>query len=247
MSHDSLGDRMKGYEDVSRTRLTRRSPVIVRVDGKAFHTLTRTLDKPYDEHFTRCMDEVALGLCREIQGAALAYVQSDEVSVLLVDYHTHETQAWFDNQVQKMASVAASTATVAFNLEWLRRPQGLAPGWGKFDARVFSVPREEVVNYFVWRQQDAVRNSIQGLAQANFSQKALHGLSCDQLQEKLFQERGINWSRDVPVRHKRGGCARYKLENVGEGMLRGYWEADREIPTFTQDRAYVQRLVDVGE
>lgn len=242
MSKDTLGDRMKGYEEVPKNRLTRRTPAIVRVDGKAFHTLTRGLDKPYDKNFTACMDQVALALCEELQGAQLAYVQSDEVSVLLVDYQTHETQAWFDYQVQKMASVSASIATVAFNMSWAvsSRPPGAK--WGRFDARVFSVPREEVVNYFIWRQQDAVRNSIQGLAQAHFSQKELHGLSCAQLQEKLFQERAINWSQDVSTRNKRGGSVIYKA--IDE---RGIWAVNHETPTFTQDRAYVQGLVDVGE
>lgn len=236
----SLGDRMKGYEHVTRTALIRRMPAIVRVDGKAFHTLTAGMRRPFDEDFTSCMWEAALALCDEIQGAQVAFVQSDEISVLLVDYQTLDTQPWFDAGIQKIASVSASIATQAFGARYrhLFASDNTRP---LFDSRVFNLPREEVVNYFVWRQQDATRNSIQMVGQAHFSQKQLHGLSCDLIQEKLFQECGINWN-DTPVHSKRGACAVREVFKV-EGAERSRWKVDGEIPIFTQDRAFIEQYV----
>jgi tRNA(His) guanylyltransferase len=241
-SKDSLGERMKEYEAVSRTRLVRRTPVIVRVDGRAFHTLTRGFEKPWDRTFVRCMEDVATALCQELAGARLAYVQSDEVSVLLVDYQSLGTEAFFDNQVQKIVSVAASIATVAFNRSMALYHRDYAAG-ATFDARAFNVPREEVCNYFLWRQQDAVRNSIQGLGQAHFSPKELHGVSCDGIQELLFQQKGINWS-ETPTHLKRGLCV-VKSDRDSRGYLMGgaIWRVDREPPVFSQDRSYVERHV----
>ena len=111
MVKDSLGDRMKRYETATRTSLVPRMPAIVRVDGKAFHSYTRGLAKPFDVLFMRAMNDVARKLCEEIQGAQLAYVQSDEVSVLVHSYKRFASTPWFDNQVQKMVSVAAAVAT----------------------------------------------------------------------------------------------------------------------------------------
>ncbi len=243
---DSLGDRMKTYEQVSRTRLVRRTPVIVRVDGKAFHTLTRGMAKPYDFNFIGCMWDTAQRLCAEVQGAQMAYVQSDEISLLLVDYQTHETQAWFDNQVQKMVSISAAIATSeftrAFSQNW---PDRFAAGHRPlFDARVFNLPKEEVTNYFVWRQQDATRNSIQMLGQAHFSQKELHGVSCEGIQEKLFKEHGIDWNEHESY-FKRGACvvkASSVLPTPDPDSYRS-WVVDNEIPVFTHNREYVDRFV----
>jgi tRNA(His) 5'-end guanylyltransferase len=224
---DSLGDRMKQqYEDRTRYMLQRRTYTILRCDGKAFHTLTRHAEKPYDPQIVASMDNAALMLCEDAQGACVGYVQSDEISVLLQDFGDIKTDAWFDGNVQKIASVAASIATAAFN-----------SGYGShahFDCRVFTIPDPvEVENYFIWRQQDAVRNSIQSLAQAHFSHKELHGLNCNALQEKLFQERGINWN-DRPVEEKRGrGIVKEE---------RG-WNIDRNIPTFTQERDYLRARI----
>jgi tRNA(His) 5'-end guanylyltransferase len=240
---DSLGDRMKEYEAVSRIRLVRRTPVIVRVDGKAFHTLTRGLKKPYDFDFIDCMWATAKALCKEVQGSQLAYVQSDEISLLLVDYKTKTTDAWFDNQIQKMVSISAAIATSTFSAEFQKK---FPEKWEKgarpmFDSRVFNLPRHEVSNYFIWRQQDATRNSIQALGQAHFSHKELHGVSCDGIQEKLFQEKGINWN-DESVHAKRGACVIRKPDPMLPSG-RESWQFDVAIPVFTQDRSYIDDLV----
>src|SRR5579863_6236304 len=229
---DSLGDRMRGYEDAYRIYLTGRMPLIIRVDGKAFHTLTRKLEKPFDHGFIKQMLHVAETLCAEIQGVKLAYWQSDEISLMVTDYDTLTTQAPFDKNLQKLVSISASIATSAFN------PFGLmgAPD-GNFDSRAFILPKEEVCNYFLWRQQDATRNSINSVGQAHFSPKQLHGLSTNKVQDLLFKEKGINWN-DLPIINKRGACVI---------RVDGKWTVDKEIPIFSQDREYVNRFVNIGD
>lgn len=242
---DSLGDRMKGYEDTFRIYLPKRTPMIIRVDGKAFHTFTRGLNKPFDYDFIECMLKTATHLCEEIQGVKLAYWQSDEISLLITDYDTLQTQAPFDKNVQKLVSIAASLATSAFNQATYRSnlayfEHGLGDKFkslGNFDARVFVLPKEEVCNYFLWRQQDATRNSINSVGQANFSPRELHGLNTDQVQELLFKDKGINWD-SLPVLEKRGACV-VKNETG--------WVVDRDIPIFSKDRLYINRLVNIGE
>ena len=197
---DDLGDRMKSqYERRAQTHLPRRTHTIIRLDGKAFHTYTRGLDRPYDKRLMNDMAETTKYLCQEIQSCQVGYTQSDEISLLLTDFATIKTEAWFDGNVQKIVSVAASIATAKFNRRrWHETPLAF------FDARVFTIPDPvEVVNYFVWRQKDATRNSISMLAQTHFSQKQLHGVGTGGMQEKLWAERGINWNDEDP-RFKRG-------------------------------------------
>lgn len=224
MSGVPLPDRMKLYEAASAVYLPRRLPMIVRVDGRAFHGLTRGMDKPWDLRMRDAMTLTALALVDDMAGAKIAYVQSDEISVLLTDYDALGTQPWFDKSLQKVVSIAAARATLEFN-------DALAlPGKrGMFDARAFVLPREEVCNYFVWRQQDATRNSVSGLAQAHFSHKSLHGLSGAEMQERLFQEKGINWN-DCESWAKRGWC-----------VVRG--EALMEVPVFTAARDFIEQHV----
>lgn len=267
---------MKEYESVPKTRLTRRVPVMMRLDGKAFHTFTRGLPRPYCRWFHCCMWEAARYLCENIQGAQLAYVQSDEISILLTDYLNIKTEAWYDYQVQKMCSVAAAMCSVAFMRQYMRQYMiymdngfisdpnhaddddihGLVMPFGKldgmslpaFDCRVWNLPKEEIVNGFIWRQQDATRNAIQMAGQSQFSHKELHGKSCDEIQEMLFQGRSINFN-DYPVPQKRGVCIvkrDYQLNcPIGseKWVKRSYWEVDEGIPIFTEDRSYIERHV----
>lgn len=213
---DELGNRMKSfYEDRARVYLSRRAYTVIRIDGKAFHTYTRGLKRPFDEQLIEDMNETTRFLCENVQGVKLGYVQSDEISLILTDFDKLTTSAWFDGNVQKMASIAASMATAKFNqLRLLRLANNkfieiisindiknfkLA----HFDARVFTIPsREETINYLIWRQQDATRNSISSVAQSLYSHKELNGKSTDQMQELIFQK-GQNWN-DYPVGQKRG-------------------------------------------
>lgn len=205
MSSDSsaLGDRMKGYEEAARFTLPRRTYTIVRVDGRAFHSLLRHAERPFDAGFMAVMDETAAALCKEMAGAVFAYCQSDEISVLLTDFGSVHCEPWFGGGVQKMASIAAATSTAYFNYDgpWHAEVQHTR---ATFDARVFTIPDPvEVANYFLWRQRDCVRNSVSMAAQAHFSHKRLQGLSGGQMQELLWSEKRVNWN-DYPDGAKRG-------------------------------------------
>jgi tRNA(His) guanylyltransferase len=226
---DSLGDRMKRYEVAARTSLSPRMPAIVRVDGKAFHTYTRGCARPFDRNLMDAMDSVAVRLCEQVQGAQMAYVQSDEVSILLHDYKRFASSAWFDKQVQKMASVAASLASSRMtreSVEVFGEVRECA-----FDARAFVLPESEVANYFIWRQQDATRNSIQMLARSLYSHRECHLKTCSDLQE-MAHAKGANWN-DLPTAQKRGRCVVRHPD--------GRWYVDVDPPIFTAARDYIER------
>ncbi len=274
--HDKIGDRMKShYEDRNRYKLTRRTNTIIRVDGKAFHTYTKGLQRPFDQGLMEDMNKTAEYLCQNIQGAKFGYVQSDEISILITDYDDNDTHAWFDANLQKMASIAASLATAKFNqlrMTRLCKEHGTSgyPGvyngnllmdvvienfkLAMFDARVFQIPyQEEVINYFIARQQDATRNSISSVAQSLYSAKELHGKKTSDMQEMIFQK-GINWN-DFTPREKRGSIIR-KVEKTfeipahwayGENVVdskftRLKWEADPNTPIISQDKDYLRWL-----
>lgn len=238
----SLGDRMKLYEQATRHTLPRRTYTIIRVDGRAWHSFLRHASKPFDDAVMAGMDEVAQALCGEMSGAVFAYTQSDECSVLLTDFGSTGTQPWFNGVVQKMASIAASTATAAFYDVYGANDAGTI---ATFDARVFTIPDPvEVANYFLWRQRDAVRNSISMAAQAHFSHKRLHKVNTDQMQELLWAEAGINWN-DYPAGCKRGRVTHRQVgerdvsymdrrsgERVSTTAVRSWWETTG-APHFT--------------
>lgn len=233
MKYDKLGTRMKEYyENRTRICLPRRTYTVIRIDGKAFHSYTRGLKRPFDDQLMTDMDETAKFLCKEIQGSKLAYVQSDEISIILTDFEEIGTDAWFDGNIQKMASVSASLATAKFNE---LRPGKLA----FFDSRVFTIPYiTEVENYLLWRQQDASRNSISAVAQSLYSQKQLMGKTGDQMQELIFQK-GINWN-DYQPRYKRGRMI-VKETYEKNGAQRSRWTVI-DIPIFTQDKEFLKKF-----
>jgi tRNA(His) 5'-end guanylyltransferase len=228
---DSLGDRMKEfYEDRTRYLLPRRTYTVIRIDGKAFHTYTKGLERPFDTKLITDMDKTACYICKNIQGTKLAFVQSDEISIILTDFDKLNTSAWFNGNIQKMASISASLATAKFNE---LRPNKIA----LFDSRVFTLPnREEVFNYLIWRQQDTVRNSISSVAQYLYSNKELHGKNSNEMQEMCFQK-GINWN-DYEPKLKRG---RAIVKNYYEasGALRSKWESI-DPPIFTENRHFLK-------
>jgi tRNA(His) guanylyltransferase len=242
---DEMGDRMKGYENAGKSYLTKRTPVIIRIDGKAFHTYTRGFNKPFDKILNNAMQETMKYLCENIQNCKMGYTQSDEISLLLIDYNKLNTTAWFDNNVQKMVSIAASMATMKFN----ELMKDYTDKKAMFDARVFTMPREEVNNYFLWRQNDASRNSVSMFAQSQFSHKSLFRLSTKDLMDKLFVEKGINWN-DQCTYEKRGSCAIKKTimlfttecDNL-DSFLRNKWIIDDDIPIFSKDKEYIEKYV----
>jgi tRNA(His) 5'-end guanylyltransferase len=229
MDKTSIGDRMKGnYENSFKTFLPKRMPVIIRLDGKAFHTFTRGMKKPFDENLIDAMNKTAIYLCENIQNAQIAYVQSDEISILLNNYKRLNTQSWFGNELQKIVSVSAGMASSYFSLEFGRL--------AAFDSRAFVLPESEVCNYFIWRQQDWERNSIQLLAQSLYSSKELHKKKCSDLQEMCFQK-GQNWN-NLNTNLKRGRCT-IKYE--------GGWITDNVIPIFKKERDYIENLLKIED
>ncbi len=260
---DSLGDRMKGYENANRNYLIRRTPAILRVDGRAFHTYIKGTKTPFDHNLMAVMDDVAMHLCENISTAVMAYVQSDEISVLLNDYKGEGTQQWFGGNVQKMTSISASLASVKMTVESPRifgvsdevmyssDPMDiyrvLRPA--SFDSRVFALPKDEVCNYFIWRQQDWARNSLQMLARTLYSHQQLMNMGHKELHEMCFQK-GKNWA-DLTDEERRGRVVIRRPvpftvpagPQQGEVIVRQTWVVDHAPPVFTADRQYVEALV----
>lgn len=254
-NNDSLGDRMKTYEDVTRYKVIRRTPVIIRLDGRAFHTFTKRL-KDYDDTLTNTpfstlmhciMTETALAVMMGMQNAVFAYTQSDEISILLRDWDTHETQQWFDGVVQKICSISASLASTNFSYYFMDfTGEELARhNLVTFDSRVYNLPKEEVCNYFIWRQQDASRNSVQMLGRHYFSQKIMHRKNLSQIQDMLMLEKGVNWN-DIKTWMKRGSCIHTSSGTTFDGKNFNTLVMDEDIPIFTQDRNYVERHLEVS-
>ena len=230
--HDDLGKRMKDYEMRDRYFLQKRIPVAIRVDMRAGHTFTRGFKRPFDYIFMKSMQETAKYMCENMENAKFAYVQSDEITIILTDYDTLETDCWFNYRTDKLCSISASMATMAFNkyfeenvtnevLEYKMVPHcveiqqeikeyhntliAAVNKGAMFDARCFNIPKEEVTNLIYWRQLDASRNSIQMVGQANFSHNELQNKSCNDIQDMLMLQKNINWN-DFPTYQKRGSC-----------------------------------------
>ena len=277
MNKDDIGNRMKtNYEQIPKTKLMRRCPVIVRCDGKAFHRFTRGFKKPFDDILIKSMQDTMKYLCENIQGCVLGYHQSDEISLLLIDYQNLNSQAFFDYEVQKICSITASMATMAFNKffannyqQWIKTTipedklmdssnlldhkeelihstvyyKAIDKG-AMFDSRCFNIPPEEVTNYFYWRQLDATRNSIQMVGQANFSHKELQNKSCNNIQDMLHEQKGINWN-DFPTYQKRGSCC-IKTKQMVNNVERSRWIIDNEIPIFVNEgREYIEKRFNI--
>ena len=273
MDKTALGNRMKNfYEAIPKTFLIRKTPVIIRLDGKAFHSFTRGFKKPFDDILIKTMQETMKCLCENIQGCVLGYTQSDEITLVLVDYFKIDTDAWFGYNVQKITSVSASMATLSFNNAFKRYVSELIPAdlsnsskedikyynalnraiikGAFFDSRCFNIPKEEVNNCLLWRQQDATRNSIQALAQSLYSNKQIEGINTKKLQDKMFTEKGVNWN-DLPTTQKRGSCCIKKPAEIittnNEKVMRNKWIIDNEIPIFSQDTEYINNLITLNK
>ena len=278
MKDDALRRRMQiSYEDRYRIYyLVRQMPVIIRVDGHAFHTFTKGLKRPFDPVFMSIMQETCADLCQNIQGCVGGYVQSDEISLLLIDSATTTADAFFDYNLQKICSFAAARATLTFNRLVSETVESLIcdAAWchetgegdeqecirfhdiwaakqnqATFDARAFNATKEEVCSYFIWRQEDAIRNSINMVAQSLYSHEELQGKSLSETQELIFQK-GINWN-DYSIPEKRGTFVRRFMETTetedGVVTVRNPWYIDRKMPILTKDRDYIDELVSVGE
>lgn len=279
MDTSDLAERMKGYEKRNRYFLQRRIPVILRLDMRAGHSFTKGFERPFDEVFIKSMQDTAKYLCENIQNCKLSYQQSDEITLLLVDYDKLNTDCFFDYRVDKLCSIAASMATMAFNkffknnvgdylyencddqylADYIETLQNAVDKGAMFDCRCFNIPKEEVTNLIYWRQLDASRNSIQMVGQANFSHKELQNKSCNDIQDMLMTQKGINWN-DLPTYQKRGSCCvRNKIVIESDGVMatvqlrdisksENEWIIDTDIPIFKgEGREYIDKLVFIGE
>lgn len=266
MDKTSLGDRMKAYENIERRYLTARAPVIIRIDGVHFHSYTKSFERPFYEPFRQVMANTMLDLCKQVAGCKLGYTQSDEITLLVTDDDTLETQPWFGKNLQKIVSVGAAMATYYFNknvenilklnkdtltsVKQLKNLSYLQFAHEKqiavFDARAFCVPREEVLNAFEWRQQDCIRNAIESVGHTYFPQHQLQGKSCNEIKEMLSNYYGINFEA-YPTWYKRGVCAKRMPKEIqtpeGEWITRNKWEFDYEIPIFHEDPNYIEDIV----
>lgn len=283
MDTSDLAKRMKAYEERNRYYLQRRMPVILRLNMRAGHSFTKGFVGPFDEVFIKSMQETAKYLCENIQGCKLSYQHSDEITLVLVDYDKLNTDCFFDYRVDKLCSIAASMATMAFNKFFaknvyftdkfdehgniideeyvsihLAHVKAVDKG-AMFDTCCFNIPKEEVTNLVYWRQLDASRSSIQMVGQANFSHKELQNKSCNEIQDMLMTQKGINWN-DLPTYQKRGSCCvRNKIVIESDGVMEtaqlrdtskseNEWIIDTDIPIFKgEGREYIDRLVFVGE
>lgn len=208
---------MKSYEGVTRNRICPNSHVIIRVDGKAFHTFTKRLTRPFCKELRQAFFQAGVLVSQEMQNFKIFYHQSDEISFYLNDLNSNETQPWFKNEVQKLASVTASLFTAHFNnrlkIIGVDKPPAI------FDARVFSVPNEaEVANYFLWRSQDCYRNAISMIAQSNYSHKELHGIPTRLLVDKLYSEKGVDVYGDDFVHYLNGHYWKGDFDMEGMGL-----------------------------
>lgn len=286
MFKEPLGDRMRRYENVTRNYLVRRVPVIIRLDGKSFHTFTSGLKKPFDPILVSAMQNTMKLLCENIQGCVLGYTQSDEITLVVTDYATFDTMPWLNYSIRKMVSISASMTTLYFNRafrsearkysldfhtsnrvddyaerDYIERVESITNS-ALFDSRAFNIPREEeVCNNLIWRQKDAIRNSIQMVGRAHFSHTELDRKSCDNIKSMLLEKHGIDWD-NIPIHLQRGSCCirveiekeytpdvyQMLLEKRKEGEpepLKTYkssgWIIDTNIPLFTEDRDYVNK------
>ena len=272
MDTSDLANRMKEYEKRNQYYLQKRIPVAIRVDGRSFHTFTKGFQRPFDKILMTAMQETAKYMCENIQGAKFAYVQSDEITIILVDYDTLETDCWFNYRTDKLCSIAASMATMAFSKSFTKNAEefitdcaasyemeGLCSKGTEeyklcevyqkamekgamFDARCFSIPKEEVTNYFYWRQLDAIRNSIQMVGQAYFSHNILQYKTCEDIKDMLYVKDEIVWEL-LPIYKQRGSCC-IKQDYIYENILRKQWVIDNNIPLFKKEgRDYIEVLV----
>lgn len=273
--YTDLDIRIKGYEKVMDQKLIKRSPVIIRLDGRSFHTFTRGFKKPFDDILIDTMQQTALYMCQNVQNCVLAYTQSDEISLLLIDYKNLDTQPWFDNRIQKIVSTSAALASITFkeifknNIEkfgyknipdwdmggtneYLTNQQqedlkyiqklysAIENKYRGFDSRCFNLSKDEVTNYFFWRQQDCIRNSIQMVGQANFAQNELQNKNTASIKEMLREQKSIDFDNDFSIVKQRGSCALNSYDC--------YWFIDNNIPIFKgEDRYYIDKLVYIND
>ena len=278
----SLSDRMKEYENQTQTKLIKKLPVIIRIDGRGFSKFTRGFDKPFDVDLSNIFQNVALSLRKSIDNVKFIYSQSDEISLLLTDWdHSKEEDGgridtWYDYRIQKIVSVISSEATALFNKALYEKIKEYDAYWvlasfndlqnnksksestaektsakqkllekklfkAMFDARVFNLPLDEVTNYFIYRQQDALRNSISGFARKYYSTKQLQGVNNTTKIEMVRDEYSVDFYEDIEQIQKVGFAIVTNLKAGDTGKDK--FEIDKNIPLFKENRDYIERYL----
>lgn len=264
----AFGDRMKRYESAGEQVLPSRIPVIIRLDGNSFSNLTnRNFEKPFDRRFEEAMNQAAISVMHYCSGSQIAYVQSDEITVLLRNDQTDHTDPFLANRTQKLSSLTAAKASVAFNKSLENETEAV------FDSRVFVVPKSDVINNFLWRQLDAFKNCVSSTAYYGLkekfgrknAQRLLHGKSTDQRKEIIFKKLGVS-VKDIPTHRKRGRCifnetrevslsesmdseklerliSKGHIDDPDKKVKRSFWKVDNEIPKFNEDRNYIGKYL----
>lgn len=257
---DALGERMRqNYEYPYRFFFTKRTPVIIRIDMNNAHVFTSFMKKPFDPIFVESMHNTAVALCEQLTNVEFAYVQSDEINLLLIDYKKITAGQWQSGNVQKMVSLSASIATIEFNRVYthaiLNHSELDAESIDQyssrinkmtFDACAFNIPESEITNYFIHRQTECSKNSVQAAGSFYFAAEKLQNLNNITIQEKL-KGIGINWN-NYPIFFKRGICTKKEEYTVhdeykDEDIVRTRWIIDYEIPVFAKDRNYVGKFL----
>lgn len=262
--HDDISTRMKMFYEVrSQTYLTRRVPVIIRADGRAFHTFCKRFKKPYDEHLNGCLNNTLKSLCSKVQCVKMGQRHSDELSLLLIDYDALQTEPFFDYNVQKMCSVVAAMATAEFcrQLIYLKNQVWQVgnllfeiENWPVFDCRCFNIPEKEISNYVWCRLLDCKRSSINMMAQSLFSHAQLQNKTCNEMQEMMFQEKGINWD-SLPQEQKSGVlCLRKDVEkpvekgpDAGKVCIRSVWSTEPAPKLKSDLDAILKNILEFSE
>lgn len=298
ITKDSLGDRQKQYEISSETQLVPKMPIIIRIDGKAFHTYTRGMQKPFDELLGNAMKKTMRALCKDIHTCVFGYTQSDEITLVLKLPDRIRSQAYMNRRVQKIVSLTASKATRYFNKfftdEYLRlskdrrdevnklvkklvkigfdtaeseciqkeikeieaRDSKLMStyisrlGNAEFDSRAFNVPEWDCINNIIWRQQDAIRNSVEMVGHVHFTDKQLYKVNVEGIKSMLKEQKGIDWEKDFTAYQKRGACC-YRVEEEvirnGNKVVRRQWKLDEDMPIIQLNREWFSEVTDLTE
>lgn len=301
ITKDSLGDRQKQYEISSESQLVPKMPIIVRIDGKAFHTYTKGMVKPFDELLGNAMKKTMQALCKDIHTCVFGYTQSDEITLVLRLPDRIKSQAYMNRRVQKIASLTASKATRYFNkffteefekfacditseyshlcarltvMEFkrgknskeakevreaikndahtkLRELYKKRCGEAEFDSRVFNVPEWDCINNIIWRQQDAIRNSVEMVGHVHFTDKQLYKINVEGIKSMLKEQKCIDWEKDFTTYNKRGACCykvtEKKIDKNGQKVLRGKWKIDENMPIIQENREWFRGITGLSE
>ena len=243
VSKDTLGDRMKKYEEeaLSHDGEKTQNPIIIRLDGNSFHVWTRKmkLETPFDDRFISCMQGTLLHLCETIPSCVFGYAQSDEISLCLRNDLTENTELWFKNRIQKLVSISSSMATFKFNELASKEFISTIPAY--FDSRVMYMPElDEVINNFIWRQNDCMRNSVSSCVQKHFPRKELEHKTTEERKE-LLKQINLDWDK-LPIHQQRGSfCKKHLVEGEynGQKFMRSKFFIDENPPVFSKDKDYL--------